>query len=60
MAGRTLADLPVRKHGSSVLAIARNGAFVTRVDGRTRIERDDVLYVCGNAEALKLLEELAI
>jgi Trk K+ transport system NAD-binding subunit len=57
-AGRTLADLAIRKHGSSVLAIARNGSFVTRVDGGTRIERDDVLYVCGNAEALKLLEDL--
>jgi len=58
-AGRALAELPVRKHGASVLAVARKGSFVTRLDSKTRIERDDVLYVCGNAEALKLLEELA-
>ena len=57
-AGRALSELPIRKQSSSVIAIGRNGAFVTRVDAATRVERGDVLYVCGNAEALKLLEEL--
>lgn len=56
IAGRTLAELPIRKRGCSVVAIARNGAFVTRLNAQTRIEAGDVLYVCGNGEALKLLE----
>ena len=56
--GRTLSELPIRKQGCSVVAIARNGAFVTRINAQTRIEPGDVLYVCGNAEALKLLEGL--
>jgi Trk K+ transport system NAD-binding subunit len=56
VSGRTLAELPIRKQGCSVVAIARNGAFVTRINAQTRIEPGDVLYVCGNAEALKLLE----
>ena len=58
MAGRTVSELPVRKHGCSIVAIARSGAFVTRIDAQTRIEPGDVLYVCGSAEALKLLERL--
>ena len=57
-AGRALSDLPIRKNSSSVIAIGRKGTFVTRVDAGTRVESGDVLYVCGNAEALKLLEEL--
>ena len=55
-AGQTLSELPFRKHGCSVVAIARGGAFVTRLRSETRIEPGDLLYVCGNAEALKLLE----
>lgn len=57
-AGRTLAELPIRKQGCSVVAIARDGTFVTHLNAQTRIEPGDVLYVCGNAEALKLLEGL--
>ena len=56
-AGRTIAELPIRKHGCSVVAIARNGAFITRLSAQTKIELGDELYVCGNAEALKLLEK---
>jgi len=55
-AGRAIAELPIRKHGCSVVAIARKGAFLTRISGQTRIEPGDELYVCGNAEALKLLQ----
>ncbi len=57
-AGRTLSQLPFRKNGASVVAIGRAGAFITRVNGQTRVEAGDMLYVCGNAEALKLLERL--
>ena len=58
IAGRMMSELPFRKNGCSVVAIARGGAFVTRINAQTRIEQGDVLYVCGNAEALKLLERL--
>ena len=58
MAGRTVSELPVRKHGCSIVAIARSGAVVTRINAQTRIEPGDVLYVCGSSEALKLLERL--
>ena len=30
-----------------------------QVNGQTRIEAGDLLYVCGNAEALKLLDRLS-
>ena len=59
VAGRTVAELPVRKHGCSVVAISRNGSFITHINGQTRLERGDELYVCGNAEALKLLHTIA-
>jgi Trk K+ transport system NAD-binding subunit len=53
--GRSLGDLPIRQRGCSVIAIGRNGTFVTRVDSTTRIEAGDELYVCGNEEALRSL-----
>src|SRR5712691_10060659 len=46
--GRLISELPVRQHGCSVLAVGRNGAFVTRVNAQTRLESGDELYVCGN------------
>jgi Trk K+ transport system NAD-binding subunit len=58
MAGKTIRELPFRRSGCSVLAIARDAAFITNIGGETRVEANDILYVCGNAEALKLLEKV--
>jgi len=58
MAGKTLRELPIRRNGCSVLAIARDGGFITNVGAETRVDANDILYVCGNAEALKLLEKV--
>ncbi|HEY6843758.1 MAG TPA: NAD-binding protein, partial [Thermoanaerobaculia bacterium] len=58
LAGKTIGELRFRKHGSSVIAIAREGTFLTHVIPQTRIEARDILYVCGSAEALKLLEKV--
>jgi len=52
-AGRSIAELPIRKHGCSVVAVSRNGSFLSRVNGQTRIEAGDDLYICGNAEGLR-------
>jgi Trk K+ transport system NAD-binding subunit len=51
--GRPIAELPIRQHGCSIIAIARNGAFVTRFDAATQVAEGDELYVCGNDEALR-------
>ncbi|HLJ73563.1 MAG TPA: NAD-binding protein, partial [Thermoanaerobaculia bacterium] len=58
MAGKTLRELPIRRSGCSVLAIGREGSVITNVGAETRIDANDILYVCGNAEALKLLEKV--
>ncbi|HUJ12877.1 MAG TPA: NAD-binding protein [Thermoanaerobaculia bacterium] len=55
-AGKTIADLGLRRSGCSVLAIGRDGSLLIRIGASTRIEPRDTLYVCGSAEALKLLE----
>jgi Trk K+ transport system NAD-binding subunit len=36
-----------------VVAVSRNGSFLSRVNGQTRIEAGDDLYICGNAEGLR-------
>ncbi len=52
-AGRPIVELPFRKHGASVVAIGRNGTFLTRIGGQTRVEAGDDLYICGNADTLR-------
>ena len=52
-AGRSIAELPIRRHGCSVVAVSRNGSFLPSVSGQTRIEAGDDLYICGNAEGLR-------
>ncbi len=51
-AGRRVADLPLRQHGCSLVAILREGRFVTRIAADTEIIATDQLYVCGATEAL--------
>jgi Trk K+ transport system NAD-binding subunit len=51
-AGRRVADLPLRQHGCSLVAIRREGRFVTRISGETEIAATDSLYICGASDAL--------
>lgn len=50
--GATIAELPIRKVGCSVLAIGRSGEFLTRITPETRIEASDELYISGDRDAL--------
>ena len=51
--GKTLAELPIRQHGSSIIAIYRKGSFLTRMDPAMKIEAGDEVFICGNGEALR-------
>ncbi len=51
-AGRRVADLPLRQHGCSLVAVRREGRFLTRVTADTEITATDQLYVCGATDAL--------
>ena len=44
--GLVVSELALRDRGCSLLAIERDGAFV-EFTAETRVEVDDVLYVCG-------------
>jgi Trk K+ transport system NAD-binding subunit len=50
---RPLRELSIRKYGCSVIALSRNGTFVTQLNGQTEINAGDELYICGNDEALR-------
>lgn len=49
--GRRLGDLPLRRHGCSVIAIQRTGEFLDPVADSV-INRGDILHLCGPSEAL--------
>lgn len=56
--GRTVAEAALRERfGVTVLAIRRNGRYITNVTGSTRILTDDVLYLLGSAEAIVRLDQ---
>src|SRR5437764_1944208 len=48
-AGRRVADLPLREHGCSLVAIRRDGRLVTRIAAETEIAGTDQLYGCGGS-----------
>jgi Trk K+ transport system NAD-binding subunit len=52
-----LRDLPLRQHGCSLLAIERTGDFLP-VTAETFVQPGDDLYVCGGAEAVKVVDGL--
>ncbi len=51
-AGRRVADLPLRQHGCSLVALRRAGKLVPRIHPQTELDATDELYVCGAVEAL--------
>lgn len=58
MAGRTLAQLGLRKEGLMVLGITRvDGRYIGAPDGETEIHENDVLILYGRAGVLKDLDQ---
>lgn len=55
--GRSIADAALReKYGITVLAIRRNGRYITQVNGDVRILTDDLLYLLGSPESIVKLD----
>jgi CPA2 family monovalent cation:H+ antiporter-2 len=55
--GRTLGEAGIREHyGATVLAIRRDGRYITNVNGSVRILTDDVLYLLGTPDGLARLD----
>jgi len=54
-AGRSIAELPVRAAGCSIVALRRDGKLITRINPKTVVDVDDELYVCGNSQELREL-----
>jgi len=51
--GKRIGDSQLRKEFNvNVLAIRRDGKFITRLTPETTIEQDDVLYLFGNPECI--------
>ena len=58
LAGRTLAELGLRKEGIMVLGITRaDGRYMGAPDGGTEINANDVLIVYGRAEVMIDLDQ---
>ena len=53
--GKRLDQLPLREHGCSAVAIERNGTTITRLARDVVVDANDVLWVCGTADALHRL-----
>jgi Trk K+ transport system NAD-binding subunit len=51
-ATRRVADLPLRQHGCSLVAIRRGATFVTRIPSDTMLAASDELFICGGIDAL--------
>ncbi len=55
--GHTIAESELReKYGITVLAIRREGRYITKVDGDVRILTDDLLYLLGSPENIVRLD----
>jgi len=58
LAGRTLAELGLRKEGIMVLGVTRaDGRFLGAPDGETEIKDDDVLILYGRSEVMIDLDQ---
>lgn len=57
--GQRLMDVDIKgRFGVSVLAIKRGGRVLTGVDGTSRVQPDDVLYVLGPPDGVAMLDRL--
>ena len=58
VAGRTIAELALRREGVIVLGINRGGGrYLGAPDGDTRIEKGDVLILYGRAQVIEALDQ---
>lgn len=56
--GRTIAESELReKYGITVLAIRRDGRYITKMDGDVRILTDDILYLLGSPESIVRMDQ---
>jgi Trk K+ transport system NAD-binding subunit len=54
---QSLRDLPLRTNGCSLLAIKRSHTYLP-ITAETSLKPGDELYICGTAEAVKMVAEL--
>ena len=55
--GKTVSEVALReRYGITVLAIRRDGRYITNVSGSARILTDDVLYLLGTPENIVKLD----
>jgi monovalent cation:H+ antiporter-2, CPA2 family len=56
--GHTIAEVAMReKYGITVLAVRRNGRYITSVNGSLKIMPDDLLYLLGSPENIVRLDQ---
>ncbi|MFN9327457.1 MAG: cation:proton antiporter regulatory subunit, partial [Flavobacteriales bacterium] len=56
--GHTIGEAGIRERfGVTVLAIRRDGRYITNVSGHVRILTDDILYLLGTPEGLARLDK---
>jgi Trk K+ transport system NAD-binding subunit len=56
---QSLRDLPLRTNGCSLLAIKRSHTYLP-ITAETSLKPGDELYICGTAEAVKVVAELLL
>jgi monovalent cation:H+ antiporter-2, CPA2 family len=55
--GHTIAEVALREnYGITVLAVRRNGRYITNVNGSLKIMTDDLLYLLGSPESIVRLD----
>ncbi|MDQ3100073.1 MAG: NAD-binding protein, partial [Bacteroidota bacterium] len=56
--GHTIAGAQLReKYGITVLAVRRNGRYITNVNGALKVMPDDILYLLGSPENIVRLDQ---
>uniref|UniRef100_UPI004049E24B cation:proton antiporter domain-containing protein n=1 Tax=Fulvivirga sp. TaxID=1931237 RepID=UPI004049E24B len=57
--GKSLEDAAIRQNwGVNIVAIQRDGNFITDLDGDTKINQNDILYIMGTPEAVSDINKL--
>ncbi|MFP4090332.1 MAG: cation:proton antiporter [Cyclobacteriaceae bacterium] len=57
--GKKIVDANIRsRYDVNILAIQRNGDYITHIDSGTEIKQDDILYVAGKPEAVLEFHEV--
>ncbi|MEQ8926247.1 MAG: cation:proton antiporter [Fulvivirga sp.] len=57
--GKSLKEAAIRQNWSvNIVAIQRNGSFIAELDGDTRINQNDIIYIIGTPEAVSEINKL--